>query len=81
MSRVNYEPSEKTGAEIPISDDKKKFRLVDWKFICQPKKNGGLGISEGRPTDIQLYGKVSYRLGRYSKVIRFQVGLGSNIFL
>jgi hypothetical protein len=37
-------------------DDNKKYHLVSWEKICQPKEQGGLGV-----VDLAVMNKVSFK--------------------
>lgn len=47
-------------------ENKKKFRLVDWKSICTLKKKGGVGFHPLRGMTKALLGKWLWRIGEHS---------------
>lgn len=56
-------------------DVKKKFRLVDWNLVCQPKKNGGLGIRPIKLMNKVLLGEWLWRLGEENNSLWRQIVL------
>ena len=56
---------EKLERDFPWNDgeDKRKFHLVNWAIICEPKKEGGLGIRPLKQLNHALLGKWLWRLG------------------
>jgi hypothetical protein len=38
--------------------DKRKYHLVNWKNICRPKSQGGLGVLNTKPMNISLMEKM-----------------------
>uniref|UniRef100_A0A2N9FPJ3 CCHC-type domain-containing protein n=1 Tax=Fagus sylvatica TaxID=28930 RepID=A0A2N9FPJ3_FAGSY len=44
------------------SEDKKKMHMVGWDKICQPKKDGGLGLYSSKPRNLALLAKLNWRL-------------------
>ena len=44
------------------SEDKKKMHMIGWDKICQPKKDGGLGLYSSKPRNLALLAKLNWRL-------------------
>lgn len=57
----------------PGNKSKQKFHLVDWKFICRPRKVGGLGIRPLKLVNQALLGKWLWRLGVENDSLWFKV--------
>jgi hypothetical protein len=41
------------------SEDRKKMHMVGWDKICQPKKDGGLGLYSSKPRNLALLAKLN----------------------
>ncbi|KAL4202551.1 hypothetical protein AMTRI_Chr02g264260 [Amborella trichopoda] len=54
-------------------EDKKKFHLVAWDKVCQPKDQGGLGIKVIRKHNAALLGKWWWRLATQPNALWAQV--------
>jgi len=55
-------------------ENKRKYRLVKWSILCQPKDQGGLGIHNLELKNIALLNKWLYRLlttdGTWQQILR-----------
>jgi hypothetical protein len=56
------------------NDNKRKYRLVKWDILCQPKDQGGLGILELNTMNTALLSKWMYKLltsdGMWQQLLR-----------
>ncbi|CAA7028167.1 unnamed protein product [Microthlaspi erraticum] len=64
------------------SDGKQKQHLVDWKRVCRPKCEGGLGIRQSSDTNKAMISKVGWRLlqdqtSLWARVLRSKYKVGS----
>lgn len=64
-------------------EEKRKFHLLEWRSICQPKKMGGLGIRPLKLVNQALLGKWLSRIGEdnnslWRKIILAKYELGRN---
>ncbi|GKV10035.1 hypothetical protein SLEP1_g21461 [Rubroshorea leprosula] len=44
------------------SDGQKKLHLISWETICQPKKQGGLGLKSAKDANLVAMSKLNWRL-------------------